>query len=276
MPKKKQPARKGGHRETAKDSHRECDVASVEEFLFGRECRPAIAIAPGKGTTLPASLTKDNLMTRREEFFAENADLLNAYEGFSVKARMDMTGAMRLSVLFPLKVSQRQLNEAWKHCLGVWAARLEAFNEKTRGGNPLADWPEALLRWRDCKSRGDRFQGSYADLADEVNGAIMADLHAACYCADEFDAEEMKLREDPDPQGAEHLRHARVTMTLLNVKPQKQDEWIAKARARRQKRQSAFATKTTSTHGRTLSVPRLDGPVTPTAVKGFLQANSPK
>jgi hypothetical protein len=104
----------------------------------------------------------------------------------------------------------------------------------------------------------------------------MEELRSAFYCADTFDDEEMKLSGRQDPQGTNHLHDARLTMTLLNVNHQEQVECIAKARDRVHNRQSAFATVTTSTHGRKLSVPRLNGPITPTAVKGFLQANCPK
>jgi hypothetical protein len=187
-----------------------------------------------------------------------------------------MTGAIRLSVGFPHRTSGRKLNKAWTSCLSTWAARAEAFNDKTRGGNPPADWPYPLRRWMERESWGKDYQGTYADVADSLNREIMEELHSAFYCAEAFDAEEMKLSGSPDPQGLWSLSHAQDIMTLLNVSRKKQAEDIDRARARFWLGKPAFDTNHISTHGRKLSSPRLNGPITLTAVKGFLQTNRSK
>jgi hypothetical protein len=241
-----------------------------------RKTPPSMAIAPGEGTRLPTSLSKANLTARREEFLQENADLLESYEGFHIKAWMDMTGAIRLSVGFPHRTSGRKLNKAWTSCLSTWAARAEAFNDKTRGGNPPADWPYPLRRWMERESWGKDYQGSYADVADSLNREIMEELHSAFCCAELYDAEEMELSGGPDPLGLWHRSHAQDVMTLLNVSPQKQAEYIDRARTRLLRGKPAFDTNHTSPYGRKLPAPRLNGPITWVAVKGFLQANRSK
>lgn len=201
-----------------------------------------------------------------DKFYKENSDLPETSGGFHIEPWISLAGVLRISVKIPPHAKERQMLVAWK-AIGPWLARADAFNERERGGKPPTHWPNEIQRWFECKSEGRLCQKTYSDVAEDLNRSIMQHLGTAFHCVKKPDGR------TADPMGTFAKQHAIETMTLLNVSKYAQEKCIKESQIRFHRGLPIFKTKERSDRDRLLTTPRLDGPITKTAVKGLIQAN---